>query len=314
MTILLSVTGFEPTRWMRALKQHLPRETIVTRPERADDPSIRHAIVWKQPPGVLSDLPNLQAIFSLGAGVDHILADKTVPQALPIVRIVAPDLTSRMSEYVVWRVLDHFRKGPTYRAQQARGLWNERLQPSAGEVTVGILGLGELGRDAARKLNLIGFQIAGWSRRPKRVPGVETFDGADGLKACLSVSDILVVLLPLTAETRGLIDDDFLSHLKRETPLGRPVLINAGRGGLQSDSAILRALNDGRLMEASLDVFEREPLPRASALWRHPQVFVTPHAAASSEPEALVPMIARQIEGHARGEPLTNLVDRDAGY
>lgn len=314
MTILLSVTGFEPTRWSRALKQHLPQKTIVTRLERADDADIRYAVVWKQPPGVLAELPNLCAIFSLGAGVDHILADRTVPAHLPIVRIVAPDLTSRMSEYVVWRVLDHFRKGMTYRAQQARGLWHERRQPSAGELTVGILGLGELGRDAAVKLNLIGFNIAGWSRRPKRLPGVETFHGEDGLRACLSVSDIIVVLLPLTADTRGLIDDDFLSHLKGETPLGRPVLVNAGRGGLQSDSAILRALNDGRLMEASLDVFEREPLPRESALWRHPQVFVTPNAAASSDPEALVPMIARQIEAHERGEPLANLVDREAGY
>lgn len=314
MTILLSVTGFEPTRWLRALKQHLPQESVVTRPERADDPAIDYAIVWKQPPGVLADLPNLKAIFSLGAGVDHILADRTVPPELPIVRIVAPDLTSRMSEYVLWRVLDHFRKGMTYRSQQSRRLWNERLQPSAGEVTVGILGLGELGRDAARKLNLVGFQIAGWSRRPKNLPGVETFHGTDGLKACLSVSDIIVVLLPLTPDTRGLIDDDFLSHLKGETPLGRPVLINAGRGRLQSDSAILRALNDGRLMEASLDVFEREPLPRESALWRHPQVFITPHAAASSEPEALVPLMALQVEAHRRGEALTNLVDRNAGY
>ncbi len=313
MTILLSVTGFEPTRWMRALKEHLPETEIVLRPERADDPAIRYAVVWKQPPGVLSELPNLSAIFSLGAGVDHILADRTVPDA-PIVRVVAEDLTSRMSEYVVWRVLDHFRKGSTYRAQQAAGLWNEHRQPAAGDVTVGILGLGELGRDAAAKLRTIGFKVAGWSRTERRIEGITTFHGAEGLAECLAVSDILVVLLPLTPQTRGLIDDDFLSRLKTETPLGRPVLINAGRGGLQLDSAILRALNDGRLMEASLDVFEREPLPRDSALWRHPQVFVTPHAAASSDPAALAPLIARQIAAHERGEPLENVVDRQAGY
>ncbi|MFD2237884.1 2-hydroxyacid dehydrogenase [Aureimonas populi] len=298
---------------MRALQVHLPQDEILLRPRSAGDESIRYAVVWKQPPGVLSGLPALQAIFSLGAGVDHILADATVPD-VPIVRIVAEDLSRRMSEYVVWRVLDHFRRGCTYRRQQAAGLWNERAQPGAGEITIGILGLGELGRDAARMLRPFGFRLAGWSRTERQVEGVTTYHGQDGLHACLAASDILVVLLPLTPQTHGLIGDDFLSRLKRETPLGRPILINAGRGGLQSDSAILRALNDGRLMEASLDVFEREPLPKDSPLWRHPQIFVTPHAAASSEPEALVPLIAAQIAAHRRGEALTHLVDRNAGY
>ncbi|WP_062110913.1 2-hydroxyacid dehydrogenase [Aureimonas sp. AU40] len=313
MSILLSVTGFDPTRWHDAMLAAAPGETIILRPAQAGDPSIRYAVVWKQPPGVLEGLPNLEAVFSLGAGVDHILADRTVPN-VPIVRIVAEDLTARMSEYVVWRVLDHHRRGMVYRAQQAARLWNERRQPAAGEIRVGILGLGELGRDAAQKLRGLGFQVAGWSRREKRVEGVETFHGEDGLGRILASSDILVVLLPLTADTRGLIDDAFLSRLKRETPLGTPVLVNAGRGGLQVDSAILRALNDNRLMEASLDVFEREPLSSESPLWRHPRVFVTPHAAASSEPEALAPIIMRQIASHRRGEPLENLVDRGAGY
>ncbi|WP_062222917.1 2-hydroxyacid dehydrogenase [Aureimonas sp. D3] len=313
MTLLLSVTGFDPTRWHDAMLKAAPGETIVLRPETAGDPSIRYAVVWKQPPGVLEGLPNLQAVFSLGAGVDHILADRTVPD-VPIVRIVADDLTARMSEYVVWRVLDHHRRGMVYRAQQAARLWNERRQPAAGDVQVGILGLGELGRDAAEKLRLLGFKVSGWSRRERQVEGVTTFHGEEGLGAILAQSDILVVLLPLTSETRGLIDDAFLSRLKRETPLGTPVLINAGRGGLQVDSAILRALNDNRLMEASLDVFEREPLAADSPLWRHPRVFVTPHAAASSDPEALAPIIMRQIAAHRRGEALTNIVDRSAGY
>lgn len=313
MSILLSVTGFEPSRWARALQDHLPDEEILTRLERADEPSVDYAVVWKQPPGILTGLPNLKAVLSLGAGVDHILADTSVPD-VPIVRIVAEDLTHRMVEYVVWRVLDHFRKGSTYRRQQGASLWIEKAQPGAGEVTVGILGLGELGRASAEALRPFGFRLAGWSRTRREVEGVETFHGPGGLHDCLAISDIVVVLLPLTPQTRGLIDDDFLSHLKRETPLGRPILVNAGRGGLQRDSAILRALNDGRLMEASLDVFEREPLPKDSALWRHPQVFVTPHAAASSEPGSLSPLIARNIAAHRRGEPLPNLVDRHAGY
>lgn len=314
MTILLSLTGFDPTRWLNALTPHAPDDAFVLKPSEAADPAIRYAIVWKQPPGVLASLPNLRVILSLGAGVDHILADRTVPEHVPIVRIVADDLTGRMSEYVSWRVLDHFRRGMTYRAQQAARLWNERLQPAARDVTVGILGLGELGRDAAAKLLTLGFTVAGWSRTAKSVEGVQTLHGADGLARILATSDILVVLLPLTGETRGFIDDSLLSQLKRETPLGTPILINAGRGGLQKDSAILRALNDGRLMEASLDVFEREPLPQDSPLWRHPRVFVTPHAAASSDPEALAPLIMGTIEADRRGEPLPHTVDRAAGY
>lgn len=313
MTILLSVTGFDPTRWREALLKASPNEQIVLRPASAADEAIRYVVVWKQPPGVLANLPNLQAIFSLGAGVDHILADRTLPD-VPIVRIVADDLTKRMSEYVVWRVLDHLRRGMTYRAQQTARIWNERLQPAAADVSVGILGLGELGRDAAEKLRVMGFPVSGWSRTPKALDGIRCLHGEDGLTEILASSDILVVLLPLTAETAGMIDDGFLTRLKRETPLGTPILVQAGRGGLQKDSAILRALNDGRLMEASLDVFEREPLPADSPLWRHPRVFVTPHAAASSDPAALAPIIVRQIAAHRRGEVLTNLVDPGTGY
>jgi glyoxylate/hydroxypyruvate reductase len=313
LSILLSVTGFDATRWMEALLEAAPGETVVLRPASAADESIDYAVVWKQPPGVLSNLPNLRAVFSLGAGVDHILQDKTLPD-VPILRIVADDLTARMSEYVVWRVLDHHRRGMTYRAQQAVRIWNERRQPAASQIEVGILGLGELGRDAAGKLRGLGFRVSGWSRRSKVVEGVECFHGEDGLDLVLGRADILVVLLPLTPDTRGMIDDGFLSKLKRETPLGTPSLVNAGRGGLQKDSAILRALNDGRLMEASLDVFEREPLGPDSPLWRHPRVFVTPHSAASSDPAALAPIIMAQIAAHRRGERLDNVVDRSAGY
>ncbi|MEX6508793.1 2-hydroxyacid dehydrogenase [Jiella sp. M17.18] len=313
MSILLSVTGFDPQRWYEALKAADPSHTIVLQPGRADDPSIDYAVVWKQPPGILSALPNLKAIFSLGAGVDHILADRSLPD-VPIARIVADDLTARMSEYVVWRVLDHFRRGRAYRQQQAQRIWHERMQPAAREVTVGIMGFGALGQDAAEKLRTLGFQVAGWSRSGRTAPGVATYSGSDGLSPFLAASDILVVLLPLTAETRGIIDADLLSKLKRQTPLGGPVLINAGRGALQDEVAILDALDRDILMEASLDVFTVEPLPAASPLWAHPKVFVTPHAAAVSDPEQLAPLVMQQIAAHQRGEPLKHLVDRASGY
>ncbi|WAP69913.1 2-hydroxyacid dehydrogenase [Jiella pelagia] len=313
MTILLSVTGFDPSRWWQALHDAAPERKIVLDAADAGDEPIDYAVVWKQPPGLLTTLPDLKAIFSLGAGVDHILTDRELPD-VPIVRIVADDLKERMSEYVVWRVLDHFRRGRAYRQQQAQKIWHERMQPAAREITVGIMGLGVLGIDAAAKLQVLGFDVVGWSRSEKTVPGVQTFAGDAGLGPFLATSDILVVLLPLTADTRGIIDGPLLSRLKRDTLLGGPVLINAGRGGLQDETAILAALDEDRLMEASLDVFTVEPLPAESRLWSHPKVFVTPHAAALSDPDALAPIIMRQIAAHQRGEPLENVVDRRAGY
>ncbi|NDW02942.1 2-hydroxyacid dehydrogenase [Jiella pacifica] len=313
MTILLSVTGFDPSRWWQALHDAAPEQKIVVDAAEAGNEPIDYAVVWKQPPGLLATLPGLKAIFSLGAGVDHILADRELPD-VPIVRIVADDLKERMSEFVVWRVLDHFRRGRAYRQQQAQKIWHERMQPAAREITVGIMGLGVLGLDAAAKLKVLGFEVAGWSRSEKTAPDVRTFAGDAGLGPFLAASDILVVLLPLTAGTRGIIDATLLSRMKRETPLGGPVLINAGRGGLQDETAILAALDEDRLMEASLDVFTVEPLPAESRLWSHPKVFVTPHAAALSDPDSLAPIIMRQIAAHERGEPLENVVDRRAGY
>ena len=309
--ILLSVTGMYPQRWLDALSKARP---TVLEPDGEADPTIEYAVVWKQKRGVLKPLPNLKVIFSAGAGVDHLLADPDLPADVPIVRVVAENLTQYMVEYVTWRVLDHHRQGRTYRAQQAQKIWHEPPQPPANEVTVGIMGLGELGSAAARALLSLGFKVNGWSRREKRVEGVHTFHGEAGLTPFLNATDILVVLLPLTPATEGLVDFSVLERLRRNGPLGGPCLVNAGRGRLQREADILRALDQGVLKEASLDVFEQEPLNPKSPLWAHPKVFITPHAAASSDPAHLAPLMIAQMEAFERGEPLTNLVDREAGY
>ncbi|WP_309086367.1 glyoxylate/hydroxypyruvate reductase A [Chelativorans sp.] len=308
--ILLSVTGMYPQRWYELLSRARP---VVLEPEGEADPTIHYAVVWKQKRGVLKRLPNLKVIFSAGAGVDHLLADPELPD-VPIVRVVAENLTQYMVEYVSWRVLDHHRQGFAYRAQQAQKIWHEPHQPPAGEVAVGIMGLGELGGAAARALLALGFKVNGWSRREKRVEGVTTFHGEAGLTPFLNATDILVVLLPLTPATEGIIDHSVLKRLRQNGPLGGPCLVNAGRGRLQKEADILRALEEGVLKEASLDVFETEPLPEKSPLWTHPKVFVTPHAAATSDAAQLVPLMLAQIEAFERGEPLRNVVDREAGY
>ncbi|MBO6717834.1 MAG: glyoxylate/hydroxypyruvate reductase A [Rhizobiaceae bacterium] len=308
--VLLSVTGFNPKRWYELLSA---RRTVVLEPEGARDPSIRYAVVWKQKPNVLASLPNLKAIFSIGAGVDHLFADPGLPD-VPIVRVVAENLTQYMTEYVVWRVLDHHRQGALYRTQQVRRVWHEPPQAPADEVSVGIMGLGHLGRAAGPALLALGYRVNGWTRTERPMDGVHCWHGRDSLPAFLAATDILVVLLPLTPETRGIIDHKLLSRLRRDNAIGGAVLINAGRGKLQRDADILRALDDGTLMEASLDVFEEEPLPEASPLWAHPKLFITPHAAATSDPVHLVPPMLEQMAAFERGEPLTNVVDRRAGY
>jgi len=308
--ILLSVTGLNPRRWHELLAAE--REVVVE-PEQPDDPMITYAVVWKQPKNMLAKLPNLRAVFSIGAGVDHVLADPGLPD-VPIVRVVDDNLTQHMVEYAVWRVLDHHRNGALYRAQQPRKTWHEPPQRTSSDISVGVMGIGAIGTAVGSALKGLGFVVNGWSRNEKAIPGINTYSGDAGLIPFLSATDILVVLLPLTQATTGIINYGLLRNLRRRNGLGGAVLINAGRGRLQRDADIVRALDDGTLKEASLDVFEVEPLPKTSPLWSHPKVFVTPHAAATSDPAHLVPPMIRQMEAFEAGKPLQNLVDRNAGY
>ena len=230
-------------------------------------------------------------------------------------RVVDPDLTNRMSEWVVMHALVHLRQLRRYERQQRERVWaDDDKQPKASDVQIGVLGLGVMGKDAVAKLKALGFKVAGWSARAKSLPDVACFSGADGLKLMLAQTDMLVVLLPLTEATRGILNASLLAQLNQGGPLGGPILINAGRGGLQVEADILAALDSGALKGASLDVFEREPLPKDSRLWSHPAVYVSPHNAAISSPKAIAALVAEQIEAYERGEPLDHVVDRRRGY
>jgi glyoxylate/hydroxypyruvate reductase A len=230
------------------------------------------------------------------------------------VRVVDPDLTQRMSEWVVMQVLLHHRQFRRYDRQQRAKIWEEdAAQPAAREVRIGLLGLGVLGRDAAGKLQALGFDVAGWSRAPKTVQGMATYHGRDGLDALVARTDILVSLLPLTADTRGMLNAELFAKLPRDGRIG-PALVNAGRGGSQVEADIVAALEMGVLKGASLDVFETEPLPADSPLWGREDVFISPHNAAISAPEAVTRYIAEQILAFERGAPLRNLAERGRGY
>jgi glyoxylate/hydroxypyruvate reductase len=312
--ILLAATGWDNDVWSKKFSDAAPERTVHVYPDNLSDANIHYAIVWKHVEGALANLPNLKVIFSLGAGVDHVFRDALVPK-VPVVRVVSNDLTNRMSEYVVWQVLDHHRMGPKYRAQQRSGMWLEdRNQVAAKDVTVGMLGLGVLGSDAALKLKMLGFNVTGWSRSAHTIDGIETFSSEAELGAFLSGVDILVCLLPLTPATANIIDARLINRMTRRGPLGAPVIINAGRGGLQNEADLLAALDDGRLSAVSLDVFQQEPLPSDSAFWNHHRVSLTPHAAAASDPNALVKPIVEQMAAFERGEALRNVVDGTHQY
>jgi glyoxylate/hydroxypyruvate reductase len=311
--VLIASGHWDAAPWADALKRLDPARPVHVWPDVDDPAAIRYAMVWHPPAGALSGLPNLAAIFALGAGVDYVVPDDSLPD-VPLVRIVDADLTMRMTEWVVLQVLMHHRRQREYDRLQAARRWKEIDQPPASSVRVGIMGLGVLGRDAAEVLARIGFRVAGWSRRAKSMPGIATYHGPDGLDAMLRRTDILVCLLPLTPATRGILNRDLFLRLPRDGALGGPVLVNAGRGGLQVEADILAALDEGALAAASLDVFETEPLPETSPLWTHPDVVVTPHVAGASDPDTLTAVIHRQIVAFEAGRPLENVVDRERGY
>lgn len=315
MTFLLALTAWDPEPWRARFSAALPDRPIALLGEGFDPASIRYAAAWKQPEGAFQGLPNLKAIFSLGAGVDHLFKDRQLPAGVPIVRVVDPDLTTRMSEYVVMHCLMALRRVDAYRRFQAESRWVDlRDQPQASDIRVGLLGMGVLGQDAATKLQSLGFQVAGWSRTPRRVPGVTVYSGADGLGALVSRADILVAMLPLTPDTAGILNRDLFATLPRAEALGGPVLINVGRGGLQNEDDILSALDDGTLGKAVLDVFQTEPLPAESPFWSHPNVVVTPHNSAISSPPAIAAYVAAQVRTHEAGGALVNVVDPAHGY
>lgn len=314
MSLLLIPTGWHVEDWRVRFQALLPEMPVVTPDEPFDRRAVHYVASWKHPEGALAGLPNLAAIFSLGAGVDHLFADARLPD-VPLARVVDPDLTTRMSEYVVMHCLMLLRQQARYARQQRDVVWDDdRHQPAARSVRVGVLGLGELGLDAARKLAVMGFDVAGWSRSPKALDGLPTFAGTEDMPAFLARTDILVSLLPLTPQTRGVIDAALLAGLAQDGRLGGPFIVNAGRGGLQVEADILAALEAGVLKGAALDVFETEPLPPDSPLWRHPAVTVTPHNAAMSAPDAVAGLIAAQIRRLQAGLPLEHQVDPARGY
>ncbi|MGB3339128.1 MAG: glyoxylate/hydroxypyruvate reductase A [Devosia sp.] len=311
--LLLHLSDVDEAGWTEKLRAALAPYPVVQRGDDFDPAAVRYVFVWKPKPEAFDGLTGLKAILSLGAGVDALLKHPRLPDA-PIVRFVDADLSQRMSDYVVAHVTMHHRLYTRFRADQKAKRWTQLYPPAASETTVGIMGMGVLGQDAARRLLPLGFTLRSWSRTPKAVDGVEGFAGVERFDAFLAGTDILVNLLPLTPDTTGILNYETFGKLRRDRLDGGPVIVNAARGGHQREADIVRALGDGTLGAASLDVFEVEPLPATSPLWEIENCYITPHIAAISNITTGVIYFSQIIRVHEAGRPLINVVDRDRGY
>ena len=288
---------------------------VLLLPDAAFDPAeVHYAAVWKPAPGELAAFPNLRVIFNLGAGVDALMADSSLPK-VPLVRVAVADLTGRMTEYVVLHVLMHHRQELYLRISQREKRWAPKSQWPAERDFGRHHGPWHAGRGrGARRCGISAFASRAGAEAARQIDGIECFHGRAQLEPFLRRTDILVCLLPLTPDTRHILNRGLFAKLNRNSPMGAPVLINAGRGGLQNEADILQCLDDGTLGAASLDVYATEPLPADSPFWTHPKVVLTPHNAADTDPDEISKYVARQIERFEAGGALENVVDPARGY
>jgi glyoxylate/hydroxypyruvate reductase A len=295
--------------WVPDFARLLPEVDVRLWPETGDPTEIDYAFVWHPPAGLFRRLTRLRAIFSLGAGVESLLANLEIPLTVPLIRMVDPSLATGMTEFVLMQVLHYHRRMPEVAANQRARLWTPLRPPTAGERRVGILGFGQLGAHCADALVRLGFDVAVWSRRPRRVDGVACFAEREALRPFFARSEIVVCLLPLTPDTAGILDAAAFAAM----PFGGFV-INVGRGGHLVEADLLTALDQGQIAAATLDVFTVEPLPGDHPFWAHPRVTVVPHIAALTQPRTAVPVIAETIRRDRSGLPLLHEVDRGRGY
>jgi glyoxylate/hydroxypyruvate reductase A len=315
MAILVAAdfSADEWAQWWPLLQAALPGEQLVRDPGDAPARAIDIALVANPPAGSLHGLPGLRLIQSLWAGVDRLLADASIPVQVPLARMVDPLMNETMAQTALWAVLGLHRGFFAYAAQQRASAWRQNALCRADEITVGVLGLGQMGRTTARRLATQGYRVLGWNRSEAAVvgvgDGVQAHCGEGGLPNVLAQSQIVVNLLPLTPATRGLFDAAALAQM----PHGAS-LVNLARGAHVVEADLLAALDSGRLGHAVLDVFAVEPLPAGHAFWSHPSVTVLPHVAAPTDPRSAALIAARNVLALRDGRPLANLVDRARGY
>lgn len=292
-----------------AIREALPDEDIREWPEVGAPGDIDICMIFRMQPGFLKPYDNLKLISATGAGVDHYLLDPEFPRHLPLVRIVDQSFAARMADYVTSWVMFHHRDIAHYLEAQKRHEWAFKVMRPAAEVSIGVMGLGQMGALTAARLAALGYDVRGWARNPHEIEGVACFAGEAGFRPFLEKTEILINLLPLTPHTRGILS----SQTFAEMPTGG-VLISAGRGGHMIEADIMAALNGGQLRAATIDAFQTEPLPPDHAFWDQRGLYVTPHCSSTASLETTVDGFAENVRRFRQGRPLQNLVDYEQGY
>ena len=312
MSILLASTDFweDMEVWSSALQEAMPEMDVKVYPDEGDVNDIEYAVVWKHPRGILNQYPNLKAILSLGAGVDHVISDPELPEGLPIVRLVDKKLTHEMFLHSLHWVLHFHSDQYLYRIQQQSREWIQQSSVQSEDRTIGIMGLGNIGKSIGDSLVSLDFNVVGWGARPKNSLGeINYYYGQEQLAVFLRQSDILINVLPLSENTKNILTKNELKLL----PEGS-FIINIGRGGIINESDLLSALDSGHITAAALDVFAQEPLPENNSLWTHPSVYVTPHIAGQSNPRSAAKTIAENIRLIETGEDPYPIYSLNSGY
>ena len=309
----MSIVLIDPARnldaWVRALQGYDPHVKVEIWPEVRAPEAVAYALCWNQPAGILRKFPNLKAISSLGAGVNHLLNDPTLPPGVPLVRIVDATLKQSMAEYVLLGILAHLRRYELYRQQQMCAEWTIQPALPSREKTIGIMGYGELGRHVGERLSGFGFKVRGWRRSKCDAPSPVLYSGPEERNAFLAASHILVCLLPLTGETANILDAELFAQLPEQA-----YLINVARGEHLVEEDLLAALASGHLSGALLDVFRDEPLPPEHPFWNHDRITLTPHIASVTDPSSAAAQIIDNYHRARTGEPLQHRVNELHGY
>lgn len=308
MALLYKADPVRGEQWKALFAEHAPDIEWRAWPDIGDPRDIHYLAAWQAPDDLETLLPNLQVLFALSAGVDQLDLGR-LPASLPVVRLLDPGITQGMCEYASFAVLALHRDMLRYRQQQTEKRWQAHRLVPAAKRRVGVLGLGLQARQILASLQPYGFALSGWARSRHCIPGVDCFAGAEQLPAFLGQCDILLCVLPLTEQTEGVLDRQLFQHL----PKGA-ALVNMGRGGHLVEEDLLEALASGQLSAAVLDVLQQEPAAPHHPFWQHPQILLTPHIAAMTQPESAFGVLLANIRRHQRGEPMLGQIDRKQGY
>lgn len=309
MNIIYYAAGASAEVWLTALRNALPQANIREWQE-GDTDDAEYAMVWKPPVTMLRERSNLKAIFVLGAGVDAILQlGDNLPAGVPLIRVDDAGMGMQMAEYVSQAVLKYYRRMDSYEQLNRIRTWTPLIPFNKTDFSIGVLGLGVLGQNIIDSLRQFEFPLLGWSRTQKTIEGVQCYSGQDGLDAFLRATRVLVVILPLTKETENILDYAALSKLKPAS-----YIINVARGAHIVDADLLKLIENGHIVGATLDVFREEPLPQQHAFWQEPRISITPHISALTIRETSAKQIALKIAALQRGESVNGIVDRLAGY